>query len=108
MEALARVITAVHVATDRVKSYLPDSCFEGSGGPFKRPEGYPQDQTEMSAYRYPDQNGPSQQAQYGDVPEGETQFNASGGGVDEHGVPKETIDEWQAGWNVTNAIQVSF
>lgn len=115
MQYVAQCIGITQTASDRVKAYLPDSCFEGNGGPFKRPADWQGNETEMSAYRYPggpapagmgapDQNG---QMQWGDVKEGETQFNGPGGGVDAHGMSRETIDEWQAGWNVTNAIQVS-
>lgn len=84
---------AVAAVWGRVRTILPDSCLSGADESlhFAKYGRRPGD-TELAAMSGKD---------------GASANGAVGGAAGEHAEPTGTIDEWQAGWNVTNAIQVS-
>ena len=95
----------IGAAWTSVRSVLPDSCRDGQK---QRDEelhfakfGRKMNDTELSSLNNGTEGGGGMQRidSVGDDDDG-------GGG--EFGNSKHKISEWQAGWNVTNAIQVSF
>jgi hypothetical protein len=97
-----------------VRDRLPESCFDSGAGQREAGEG-------SSIRRAAGERQLS--TEYGGADDGGEEGGGEGGkrgqngrlasfeimeGADEFGRPmkKENISEWQAGWNVTNAIQV--
>lgn len=107
MEFAAQAINAYHTIKERVKPFLPAACAEGDG-PEGAPPGYGpggagrHEMTQFNNYNQAD--GGQGYTEYGAV---EDYDMGNGGAPDGHGLTGDRIDEWQAGWNVTNAIQVS-
>ncbi|GFQ68450.1 vesicular inhibitory amino acid transporter [Trichonephila clavata] len=94
-----------------IRSHLPGACGERTElNPFAKGQG---NETEMASYRHyegTDEGGAPRIAGTEDY-DGEVPVRkASGAGEfeGEFGSKGSKIDEWQAGWNVTNAIQGMF
>lgn len=95
----------------QVKGYLPGACGDRSELDHFAKHGHNKADTEMSSYKHSESDGGldggHRIAGTEDYPS-DMPVHSSGGGEfeSEFGVKGEKIDEWQAGWNVTNAIQV--
>ncbi|XP_076329687.1 vesicular inhibitory amino acid transporter-like [Tachypleus tridentatus] len=101
-----------------VKSYLPDSCWndeEQETVHFAK-HGHGRDDTELHSFREEDgdrRSSDSFDENNGERQGGNSKLNGSVpgtnvGGEGEFGGRESQISEWQAGWNVTNAIQGMF
>lgn len=96
-----------------IKSFLPGACGDRTELDHFAKHGHNKTDTELSSFRHTDEDGQGEQKIAGteDYPD-DWQPNgpvSEGGGFEgEFGGKGSKIDEWQAGWNVTNAIQVSW
>lgn len=97
----------------QVKGYLPGACGDRSEMDHFAKHGHNKADTEMSSYKHTEgdgeMDGGHRIAGTEDYPSDMMPARNSVGGGDfegEFGPKGEKIDEWQAGWNVTNAIQV--
>ncbi|OQR70407.1 vesicular inhibitory amino acid transporter-like [Tropilaelaps mercedesae] len=106
-EVLARAKEQAPVLVQRVKSYCPGACADGTG-PGGPTEGTGlRGGTEMSNFQnYTEEGGYAETSLTNGA---RLERQGSSVEVDEFGGKgQEKIDEWQAGWNVTNAIQGMF
>ena len=117
-QKLGQLIDIWHTVQDKVQSHLPSACAEAAEKVHFNRHGHGRGEHEMSSFRSFDRPD----GQMGG-PEGFTEFNGEmdeydpskmngmlsegGGEFEGGGKPGAKISEWQAGWNVTNAIQVS-
>ncbi|KAG8185198.1 hypothetical protein JTE90_025870 [Oedothorax gibbosus] len=100
----------------QAKSYLPGSCGDRSESDHFAKHGVGKTDTEMASYKHTEGDGegmdgvPHRIAGTEDYPSDGPVYKSTGGGEfeGEFGPSGEKIDEWQAGWNVTNAIQGMF
>lgn len=109
MEFMAGMVQFWHNLHDKVQPYLPGACSqENQEAHFSR-HGHGEADTELRNFDGPAEVGPdgeevSEFNEFGEriIPTrnyvGESHFEE----ID----PTDQISEWQAGWNVTNAIQV--
>lgn len=111
MDLLAQLVQCWHTFQEKVRSSLPSACLEALN--LKRPDepGAGGGEHEMSQYTT-DPNTMNGQPVQAVWDEATGQFIAVPAGppqeIDpEFGGDGSKLTEWQAGWNVTNAIQVS-
>lgn len=97
-----------------IRSHLPGSCGERTELDHFAKHGQGKSDTEMASYRHyegTEDGGAPRIAGTEDYDTDVPPRKASGAGEFESefgGQSGNKIDEWQAGWNVTNAIQVTF
>lgn len=111
MDLLAQLIQTWHIVTERIKSSLPNSCLRV----IEAASGKGRDEHEMASYN---QNGqvPPEAALQAEYDETTGEFiqrpvpavPVDSGACEEFGPPGAGLTAWQAGWNVTNAIQGMF
>ncbi|KAI1287631.1 Vesicular inhibitory amino acid transporter [Halotydeus destructor] len=106
MEFLAQMVQFWQVLQEKVRSSLPQSCLERLDS-MKKTEG----EQEMANYKTNEQNEQFE-AEYDEAtgefirrPKVQTE---AAGEFDEFGCSGTKLTAWQAGWNVTNAIQGMF
>lgn len=94
-----------------IRSFLPGSCGDRTELDHFAKHGHNKADTEMSSFRHDEDGGQGERKIAGTEdydaewqPNGPIREDAEFEG--EFGGPGSAIDEWQAGWNVTNAIQV--
>lgn len=93
-----------------IKSYLPGACGDRTELDHFAKHGHNKTDTELSSFRHEGGEGGHKIAGTEDY---DTDYQPNGAVADEGGFEGEfggngsEIDEWQAGWNVTNAIQVT-
>ncbi|KFM56997.1 hypothetical protein X975_25591, partial [Stegodyphus mimosarum] len=91
-----------------IRAYLPGSCGDRTELDHFAKHGHNKSDTELSSFRHTGETGTAEpriagtedydtDAPYTSPPGGEFESEFGGKGSE--------IDEWQAGWNVTNAIQ---
>lgn len=107
MEFLAQMVQFWHVLQEKVRANMPSACAEAAA---KMGMGGAAGEHEMSSYKTSEQPEGQFEAEYDEAtgefvrrPVAQASI-AQDGEFDEFGGAKLT--EWQAGWNVTNAIQV--
>lgn len=110
---LGQLVNIWHTLQDKIQTHLPSACQEAAEKIHFSRHGHGQGDHEMASFRSFDRpegaGGPSQgYSEFGEVDECDTE-KMNGmihGEFGEGGKPGAKISEWQAGWNVTNAIQV--
>lgn len=93
-----------------VRSHLPGACGERTELDHFAKHGHNKSDTEMASYRHTEEEGGGQRiAGTEDYPSDAPVYKSTAGAGEFEGEfgAEGSIDEWQAGWNVTNAIQVS-
>lgn len=101
-----------------IKSYLPGACGDRTELDHFAKHGHNKADTEMSSFRYDEDGEQTGQTEHKIAgtedydsdyqPNGPVSGGGGGGFEGEFGGKGSEIDEWQAGWNVTNAIQVTY
>ncbi len=117
-QKLGQLLNAWHTIKDKVETNLPSSCGDAAEKLHFNRHGHSRGDHEMASFRSFDRPegavGPSGGfSEFSELDEydsgkmngminneGMTEFGGGGG------KPGAKISEWQAGWNVTNAIQV--
>ena len=120
MDLLAQMIQAFHVCLGKVKAQLPEPCLviinKATGGATEN-GGIPGETHEMSGYNPNDPYGQQQQQQglqmeydeaTGQFVQRPIQQPVFTEGCEEFGGSAAGLTAWEAGWNVTNAIQGMF
>lgn len=109
MDYLAQVIQAFHVCQQKVKDNLPEPCLEALN--MKKPSGEEHEMPQFNNTQYVGQQPQQFVAEYdeatGQFVQKPVPAPAVHAGMEEFG-GGGLITEWQAGWNVTNAIQGMF
>ena len=117
-QKLGQLIDAWHTIQDKVQSHLPSACAEGVEKVHFNRHGHSRGDHEMASFRSFDRpDGQTGMAEVSTEFTGEMDEydqskmngmigNECTGEFGEGGKPGAKISEWQAGWNVTNAIQV--
>ena len=94
-----------------IKAYLPGACGDRTELDHFAKHGHNKTDTELSSFRHTEDGDPNEHKIAGTEDyDSEWQANGPVGGEGfegEFGGKGSEINEWQAGWNVTNAIQVT-
>ncbi|CAG2102170.1 unnamed protein product [Medioppia subpectinata] len=117
-QKLGQLIDVWHTIHDKVQSHLPASCTEGGEKVQINRQGHSRGEHEMASFRTFERSDgqtapPEGYGEYSEMDEYEGKMNGmvnNEGTAEfcEGGQPGVMISEWQAGWNVTNAIQGMF
>lgn len=96
-----------------IKAYLPGACGDRTELDHFAKHGHNKTDTELSSFRHTDEGGEDGEHKIAGTEDYDSDWQPNGpvggeGGFEgEFGGKGSEINEWQAGWNVTNAIQVS-